>query len=236
MPLKYQVDDINTVPEAFRGEYTKDDATGKYRLAVEGAVAKERVDEFRTNNIALQNRLDELKDVDPKEYRRLLDESRKNKDKKMIDEGKLEELLNERTHEMKTKLEGDLNAERAEKTKYQQRLESVLIDSELSRAAVEAGCLETALDDIINRGRAVYKLKDDNVVPMKGESIVYGEDGETPMTMKEWLTKLAKTAPHLFKQSKGGGAAKSGTQTGSDISHLPAAERLKIARRAGATQ
>jgi len=53
MALAYTVEDIESVPEAVRGEYVKTEA-GVYQLDVPGVVPKSKLDEFRDNNINLR--------------------------------------------------------------------------------------------------------------------------------------------------------------------------------------
>jgi hypothetical protein len=61
MPLKFVVEDINTVAEPLRGEYEKKD-DGKYHLKTEGDLpgvneANAKVAEFRDTNIALNKKV-----------------------------------------------------------------------------------------------------------------------------------------------------------------------------------
>lgn len=218
--LKFAVDKIEDVEEPLRPLYDKSE-DGKFRLKVDGAVDKSKIDEFRTTNITVMKERDEFKkaldkfgSVDVEKYQQMLEQEEKIKSKKLIDEGKIEELLAERTKAMKAKLEGDVGTLTTQVTQLRTRLEKTLIDSELSKNAVESGCLDTAIEDIIWRGRQVFSLRDDKVVPLKEGAVWYGSDGVTPMSMKEWLGQLAASAPHLFKQSKGGGSSNTGSAVG----------------------
>src|SRR6478609_4349648 len=96
--LKGVVKDLEIVPETMRHFYVKTDE-GEYRLNAAGLVKKEKLDEFRENNIRLTRTNEELvtkyKDVDLDEYRAMKEAQQKQKDKKLIDEGKVDELVNE---------------------------------------------------------------------------------------------------------------------------------------------
>lgn len=218
MALKFEVESLDNVDEAHRSLYTEQN--GKFVLAVDGVVPKTKLDEFRNNNVDLKRQLDEVngkfKDIDPVLYRELTSEHQKLKDKKLIDAGKIDELVDERVKTLRSTLEGERDGYKAQAQTTRARLESLLIDNEVSRFALESGCVETALDDIVSRARTQFKLdKDDRAVAMDGEKIIYGADGTSPMTIKEWMSALVTKAPHLFKGSSGGGAGGSGNGGGS---------------------
>jgi len=98
-----------------------------------------------------------------------------------------------------------------------------------------------ALPDILSRAASTFVVQPDgSIIPKRGDTVVYGADGVTPMTVKEWLTKLVQEAAYLGKPSTGGGA--NGTVPGgagqkygmSDAAFnaLPAQERIRLARKA----
>ena len=220
MGLKYEVNSLDDVEEGHRALYAQ--SGDKYVLSVDGVVSKTKLDEFRNNNVNLSRQLDELnakfKDVDPELYAQLASEHQKLKDKKLIDAGKIDELVEERVKQLRGTLEGERDTFKGRYETTRSRLETVLIDNEVSRYAVESGCVETALDDIVMRARAQFKLdKDDKAVAMDGEKIVYGGDGVTPMSIKEWMGALVSKAPHLFKGASGGGASGGGGGGASNI-------------------
>ena len=70
MKLKTAVQDINEVPEALREYYTQ--VGDEYVLDADDKDYKGRINEFRTNNINLANRIKEMdskfKDIDPEKW------------------------------------------------------------------------------------------------------------------------------------------------------------------------
>lgn len=96
-----------------------------------------------------------------------------------------------------------------------------------------------ALPDIISRARTIYSVTDDEkLVPKKGDSVVYGADGD-PMQPKEWLTKVLAEAPYLGKASAGGGATGAedkayGGMSKDAFNKLSPEERMTRARAAAA--
>lgn len=208
MTLKAVIDDINAVPPALRTFYVEQD--GKFSLAVEGLVPKGRLDEFRANNIALAQERDALRQqfdgIDPEKARSLLARAQAEQDKKLIEAGKVDELVAQRVEAMRKDFEGQLTSETTKSQKLQTQLETLLIDGAIRDAAAHAGVRATATEDVLLRGRAVFRLMDGKAVPMQGDDVMFGKTGEA-MSMGEWLGKLATTAPHLFEAHHGGGAA-----------------------------
>lgn len=209
MALKFRIDKLEDAPEAARSLYVEKD--GKFELPIEGVVTKDKLDEFRNNNIELKNQLSDLtkkfEGVDPELFKTLSAEHQKLKDKKMIDAGKIEELLNERTAAMRADYDKKLKAQADELGITKTQLEKMLIDNALQTEAAKAGVRPAAMEDVLLRGRQRFKLKDGTATPtMPDGKVVYGKDGVTPQSMAEWLADLAPTAPHLFESSQGGGA------------------------------
>lgn len=207
MALKARLPSLDGVPEALQAEYTKVGA--EFVLNVEGLVPKDRVDEFRDRNVALLRERDDLalkfKDIDPDVARTLIERAAKERDKRLIDAGKVDELLNERTAAMKADHDKVLKTLTDERDRATTRLGEQLIDGAIRDAASKARVRPTAIDDVLNRGRSVYRLQDGKAVPMAGDKMIFGKSGE-PMEITEFVSGLADTAPHLFEVSTGGGA------------------------------
>ncbi|HQU04307.1 MAG TPA: hypothetical protein PLT25_06270 [Acidocella sp.] len=207
MSLKAVVDTLDAVEEPFRSLYAEKD--GKFHLAVEGLVPKSRVDEFRDTNIALKRQMDELTakfdGIDPEVARELAAKAAKDRDKKLIDAGKVEELLAERVGAMKTEYETRLKAEESAKTTLTKQLEGLLIDNAIRDAAAKSGVRATAIDDVLLRGQRIFRLQDGKAVPMEGDKVIFGKNGD-PMPIDEWVSGLTERAPHLFEPSQGGGS------------------------------
>ncbi len=216
--LKATVASLDEIPESLRELYEEQD--GKYVLKVEGMIPKQRLDEFRENNIKLMKELDQLrkqmetlKDIDPEKYREMARRLQDIDEKKLLDEGKIDELVQKRTERMRAEYEHQAQAmKRAleelkqERETLNQRLSEVLIDNAIRDIAVQAGVRKTAIPDVLSRGRQVWRLKDGKPVPLRDDQIIYGKDGTEPMSMQEWINQLQSEAPHLFEPSTGGGA------------------------------
>lgn len=207
MALKAVVDFLDTVPEPVRELYAEKD--GKFHLAVEGLVPAERLNEFRDTNINLAKTVKEMTEkyngIDPAEWTALQEQKRKIRDKELIDAGKLDELFAERLAPVRAAHEKELGAAREESATFKGQLENLLIDGVIRDAAAKSGVVPTGIPDLLRRGREVFKVVDGKAVPMDGEKVIYGGNGE-PKQVGEWIESLTSEAPHLFAPSKGTGA------------------------------
>lgn len=182
--LQYQVD---AVPEGMEQFYQAHE--GKFVLKVEGlpqvedkskelADAKAKLDEFRTNNRELFSQLEKLKGVDTS--------------------AQVEELVKQAVAANTQKLQSI----EQEKAQLAAQLEEVIISDKLKEAAIKYGVAETAVQDILNRGKAAFTVKDGKPLPRNG-----AVDGDGNVLSPEaWVKALQTEAPHLFKQSTGTGA------------------------------
>ena len=227
MGLKYLIEkaEFDGLSEGVKGLY-KADGT-RYVLDVDGAVAKDRLDEFRNNNIELQQRLDKLKDIDPAKYKELMDLDQKVKEKKLLDAGQIDEVVKLRVAGIREELEGKVKESVDKLSQADAQLAVLLIDNVIKSAAIKNGVTSTAVDDVVLRAHSVFRMENGNAVPKdsKGQ-ILYGKDGVTPMTADEWLIGLKKTAPHLFVGSRGSGAAGGTGTAGVDLSKMTPAQKI----------
>lgn len=210
--LKFRVTSLDEVPENARSLYAEHD--GAFVLQVDGAVAKERLDEFRTNNVAMKKQLDDLaakyKDVDPAKYQEYSEAARKLREKELVEAGKVDELVAERTAAMRSEQDKQIKAIAGERDSMKKQLESLVIDGALKDAAIKAGVAATAVDDVLLRGRTTFRLVDGKAVAMDGDKQLFGKDSE-PLGVAEWVSGLSEKAPHLFPASTGGGTPKGGS-------------------------
>jgi len=245
MTLKFKVpnDDFTSLADNVQALYTSND-DGNHYLQVEGAVAKERVDEFRNNNIELKRQLDTYKDVNIETYNGFMslgvdaadipglkETQGKIRDKQLFDNKDIDGLVaaqvNDRVGVMKSEHETAMSALTGKLSTAQGQLEEVLVSNDLRTAATEAGVLPEAMDDILLRGRQVFKLQDGASTPFDSKAqIMYGADGVKPLTTKEWATGLKQSAPHLFTQPKGAGIIQGVKGFGADTSKMSSIDKI----------
>jgi hypothetical protein len=217
---KLIVKSLDEVPEALREFYQEKDGKFVFQaddirdhpdaLGLKSALDKEKEERRKAKKAAdeLKQQLEEL-GADPEEIKKILAEHAKSKDKKLLDEGKVDELIEQRTKKMRDEYEKKLQELTGERDTTLGRLSEVLIDKSLMEAATRGKVRETAIEDVLARGKRIWKLKDGQPIPMNGEEVIYGKDSK-PISMTDWIGELQNTAPHLFEGSSGGGAGGSG--------------------------
>lgn len=248
-------------------EVTEGENKGKWAVNV---VSRKKLDEFRDNNTKLASRAEELEALNKKvfsaigvskpeefdpakfteEFNGLRDTARKVADGKLKASDELDKVVGERTENMRQKYDEELRtkaqevaAMKAERDSAIAAYKQTFIDRQVSTVCndQELGVEPTAIDDIMNRARAVFIVEEDGSLTPKSKTgqTLWGEDGSTAMSMKEWVSiVLRKDAPHYFKKSNGGGAsggadAKNfGGMTKEEFDKLPAMRRLEIANQA----
>jgi hypothetical protein len=225
MALKFKIAKLEDAPEAVRSLYKAEGS--EFVLDAEGVVDKSKLDEFRNNNIALSQRLDKLKDIDPAKYNELMDLDRKVKEKQLIDKGDIEGLVEMRVREMKTTHETALNDLTTKLTSSNRTLETLMVDNVVRDRAIKSGVLPSAVDDVVLRAKTVYVFENNAPVPKDRDGkVMYGKDGTSPMPIDEWIGGLRKSAPHLFQGSTGTGAGGGGGTGQKDFSKMSPAAKI----------
>ena len=231
MALKVVVNDINEVAESLRDQYKQ--VGDEFVLDTDDSEFKQRLSEFRNNNIDLNRKLSEkeqalktmgdlestLKNyegLDPQEARDALEKMRQINEKKLIDAGKMDEVLEQRTTRMRSDYEGQisaLNRSLDEQKKsggvYKEKLTKVVIDNSLQGAVSSVATVRKgAMQDVLARGRSVWSLNEDGTpVPTGSDGkVMYGKDGKNTLSMEEWAQSLVEDAGYLFEPSTGGGS------------------------------
>jgi hypothetical protein len=242
MSLQFNVSDIDSVPEEHRALYSEVESGG-FQLQVEGATSKEKLNEFRQNNVKLMKDLEGFKKfdgVDLDEYEALKEESQNIKDKKLLDSGKVDELVENRVSSMKGEYDKQIDDLTGKNNSLHGRLEGLIIDGAAKDAAVAAGVAASAIEDVMYRVRNTFTLSEDKAIPSDRDgNVMYGVDGVTPLSIADWVKDLSKTAPHLFAKSSGsntpdetsGGGANSITRAEFDA--MGAVARMAFAKKGG---
>lgn len=253
MALKRILDSIEGLSQELAALYVLG-ADGKYHLDLEGsaddAALKSALQKEREAVAELKQQLSRYRDVDPEKYNEALRKLSEIEDKKLIEEGKLEELLQKRTETMKRDHQAQLEAAQSKLAEFEQT--TTKLRESLSRTVIENGIVaavtkvgnvrKEALSDVLSRGQTVWGLdENNNPVPRKSDGTpIYGKDGRSVMTMDEWAQTLVTEAPHLFEKTQGGSARTEGsTQRGGlpeNFDNLSPADKLALGRRAMANK
>ena len=193
---------------------------------------KTKLDEFRSNNVKLMKDIQTLSDkfegVDIDNYKDLISKQEKLNNKKLIDAGKIDELLDEKTKSMREVHNKELSKTNEVNQSLQEQLAKLVIDNAVRDSATKAGVVDTGMDDILLRSKAIFSLKDGKAVPTDaGGNTIFGHGTSEPMSVSEWVNAQMEVAPHLFKSSSGSGSAHNSRPSGLGNQNLTAMQKLE---------
>ena len=212
MKLKFLIsskEDFDKLDPSIQKLYDED-GSGRWVLSVEGAVPKKQLDDFRATNIELRKQVEAFGDITPDEAKEL--RAKKSEFEAGNDKTKIEELVEKRTAAMKKAHEDEVTALKQSTERLTGQLSEHVIDRALIDAGTAAGLRATAADDLVARGRKLFRVGQDgkSLEAVDGEgNPIYGPGGDK-LNPKDWIAKLTKEAAHLFEPSGGGGAAGGG--------------------------
>jgi len=237
MALKRSYDRQEDIPEQYRADYSEKD--GKWVVEVEGMVEKEKLEEFRTNNITLDRRAKELETqlanytgLDPAEYKRMKGELDAIQNKKMLEAGEVDKLAEKLAQERLAPVKEELSATQAKLKKSEEvqastfaKLSRFVVDDALRTVALDLKVRKEAIPDLILRGRDLWQYKDDKIVAMDGDRPRLNKDGTGPLDMVDWGRAVIGIAPHLLEPSQGaGGAGGTGGAGSTPVTTIPATD------------
>jgi hypothetical protein len=188
---------------------------------------------------ALKEQLSGFEGIDPQVVHTILKRFSDDEEAGLIKAGKIDEVLTKRTermtadHARQIKAREELTAKAEAKA---QKLAARTLQAAIRDAAIKAGALPEALDDIVLRGNAVWSLNEDGEpVALSGSEITFGKDGKTPLTPTEWAQSLRDTATHLWPRAQGtnapgarGGASGGKTMTRAQFMAIDQLERANV--------
>lgn len=192
-----------------------------------------------------ERKLAGLRDIDPDEYKRLRAEAEAAKDKKLIDEGKVEELLAERIARFQKEAEKERSTYQEKLSAAERQLDVLLIDNEIVRLLEgqdgklrpAAGALEDILLNLRHGSTRLQRQGDAVIAVDAGGKPIYGKDPTRPAGVLDALGELAAKKPHLFQQSSGAGITNErggGTPPKKKISEMSQPEKDALIAEVGA--
>ena len=199
----------------------------------EYTTVKSKLDDFRANNVKLMKDMETLntkfEGIDLDGYKDMVKQQQSLKDKKLIDAGKIDELLDERTKSMRELHNKELDKIQGINGTLNKQLETLVIDNAVRDSATKSGVVDTGIDDVLLRSQSVFSLKDGKAVPHDADgNVIYGDGSNDPMTVQEWVKGQMEVAPHLFKSSQGGGSEHGKNFTGKGSQDLTALQKLQV--------
>lgn len=165
-----------------------------------------------------QTNLQRFDGIDPEAVRTILSKFASDEEAALLAKGEIDTVLNKRTERMQADNAKVVKAEQEARAKAEAKagkLAARTLAGAIRDAALKAGALPEAMEDIVLRGGGTWRLNDDGEpVAMNGDEVVLGKDGKTPLTPAEWAESLRETAPHLWPKAQGTNAPGNGKAGG----------------------
>lgn len=222
--------ELETVDPSIKALYTKGDDGNFYLTGITGITSKDKIDEFRTNNISLMEKLKTFDGIDVNKYQTLLQNERNQDGKKTITikdlDAKVNEGVEERVKTMRTEFETEKITLTEKILLMGRQLESLLIDNSVNAAAVEHNVLKTAFGDVVSRAKTIFKVENGEAVGYSGDKKLYDASGTNPLSIGTWVKQLNETAPHLFTGSNSGNLLE-GSNTTVDRKNMSALQKIQ---------
>lgn len=162
-----------------------------------------------------QSNLQRFDGIDPDAVRTILSKFASDEEAALLAKGEIDTVLNKRTERMQSENAKLVKAEQEARERAEAKagkLAARTLAGAIRDAALKAGALPEAMEDIVLRGGGTWRLNDDGEpVAMNGDEVVLGKDGKTPLTPQEWAESLRETAPHLWPKAQGTNAPGSGS-------------------------
>lgn len=190
----------------------KDKHTAALDEQVQGLKSKntELLDEKKQ----IQAKLKTFEDFDMDAAKEAMDFLQNNKDAQLIKDGKVDELIQKKTSQMRSdheailgELNGELSALKQRGDLYEGLYKTTMIDDGLRKAATEAKVRPEAVPDILLHGRTIFKLADDGSLEARdAEGKLRKTNDDKVLTPVNWIDGLKRTSPHYWPNSEGAGA------------------------------
>lgn len=220
MALKLVVDTLEGVAAEVQPLYVKDEATGKFRLGVEGLPDVSKLETAlqgeRTSAAEARKALKDFQALgDPAKIKQIMSAFESSAEMKLIAEGKFDEVIKMRTEKMQQEFAAQLKTAgeqvEAERTKGSKWVGRVL-DQAIINAANAVGIHKSAFEDALFRARAIFTIDDDGnpIQKTKEGAVVMGKDGATPFSPTDWIESMREKAPHWFPAGGGSGSPPNG--------------------------
>lgn len=194
---------------------TKESLLGDMDKKIEEATSglKNKNQELLNEKKKIQDTLKNFENIDPEKAKEALNFLETNTEAQMIKDGKIDELLEKRTSNLKSDYEAQLNeiSQKLEETSsksetFESLYKNKMIEDGLRNAALQAKVRPEAIDDIILRGSKEFNLGEDGSIESRDK------DGKLRKTVDDkiltpfnWIDSLKKSHPHYWPESQGAG-------------------------------
>jgi len=198
--------------------------SSKIEEAVAGLQSKNT--ELLSEKKSFQEKLAKFAEItDPEKALEALKFINENEDAQLIRDGKVNELIEKKTSQMRIDHETALKVLQEQlaetsnmATTYKSQFEKKMIDDSLREFAIKAGVRSEALVDVLSRGGHVFKLANDGTVEARDAkgNLLKNDEGNV-VTPSVWIEGLKTGSPHYWPPSTGADARGGGYGDNSDV-------------------
>jgi hypothetical protein len=235
MALKTYINTLEEVSESLQ-EFYKPKGDG-FSLDLEGeqerSALKEKLKEFRDNNVHLQNELEavktrfaDLEDLDPNDLKEAIQAHRAVKEKEMVPAIEMDRLVSQKVLETKKKYEKEIEEAKQLANRLQMEMSRMTIEKTVTEAINQVGQLQKgALPDVLRRAQQEIEVKEERLI-----------DRSTGLSIDpvEWAQGLYKSSAYFFSPNSGIGSKGSGGEpirnNPFSKEHLNLSEQAKLYR------
>ena len=185
------------------------------KVAEEVAGLKKKNSDLIATEKKLKEQLANVQVGDVTQIKKLQAEIQASEEKRLLAEGKVEEVAAARAEAAARDANAALAARDAKLSEYEksvkekdERLAKLVIDGQIREAYITLDFEPAALDDVIRSGRDVFQMNDNGEAEPRDSkgNLIFGKDGKTPISASEWLEAQAEKKTYLRRASSGAGA------------------------------
>jgi len=187
-------------------EFKDDEGFQEYVKAVTTAAVEEetlelkaKIDTLIGEKRSVTEKLKMFEGIDIEKAKEALEIVEKNEYVKKIADGKFEEVFAERTDQLRTQYEEEMSKINEKLQSAEQRAEQLAkeldnnrIDAVLRKAAIKAGILPEALDDVLARGRQIFSVSPTGDIEARDENGNIRRIEDKILTTARWIETLPK--------------------------------------------
>ena len=165
---------------------------------------KTKRDELLENSRKMKDQLKQYEGIDPERARKLEEQIAQSEEAKLIADGKMDEVINQRTERMRTEYDRqmqELQQQAEQANEFANRFKGRVMSDEMHRLGAKVGLRESAVEDAVHRASGLFEVNNEGQVVPK-EDAGYDAKGNK-LTLDAWAESLKENAPHLFHQPEG---------------------------------
>jgi hypothetical protein len=170
---------------------------------------------------------DRFKDItDPDEALKAMKLINENEEMQMFRDGKFEDVIQRRLSSVTTQheeavkeLTTKFETTEMTATKYRSLFQDLVIDNQLRSAAAKAGILPAAMEDVLNKGRNIFAVAEDerSVESRDHNGKLRKTEDDKVLTPENWIEGLKRQSPHYWPPSQAAGFTPGGGTSADDL-------------------